>query len=198
MGFEVLLFHCSAHEWAPAQGKSPRQMRGATDPDPFVRDNIESRLCIRHKTVARMDAQIHFVMPIGDIECLRMFSWSRAKLTEIVNATALLHQPDATPRLNRSEQNEPVRVAFHQHVQHPMIAVTEVNVSSTGFVPFDKTARAWPRKSVRGFVTDCRIGFHFDHDSGATAPDQFRAYEFARAVERITLKKWTANNLFFL
>ena len=79
-----------------------------------------------------------------------------------------------------------------------MIAVTEVNVGSTGFVPLDKAARAWPRKSVSGFVVDCRVCFHLDDNPGATAPDQFRAYEFARAVERITLKKWTANNLFFL
>ena len=173
-------------------------MLGAADPDPFVRNNIESRLCIRHKTVARIDAQIHFVMSIRDIKCLRKFSWSRAKLTEIVNATAFLHQLDATPRLNRAKQNEAVCLAFHQYVQHPMIAVTEVNVGSTGFVPLDKAARAWPRKSVRGFVVDCCVRFHLDDDSRATAPDQFRAYEFARAVERITLKKWTANNLFFL
>src|SRR5438874_13778266 len=164
-------------------------MRGATDPDPFVRDNIESRLCIRHKTVARIDAQIHFVMPIGDIECLRKFSWSRAKLTEIFNATAFLHQLDATPRLNRAEQNEPVRVAFYQYVQHPVVAVTKVNVGGTCFVTLDKTARTWPRKGVRGFVIDCRIGFHFDHDPGAIAPYQFGADEVARATERITLKK---------
>src|SRR6266436_1630206 len=99
-------------------------------------------------------------MTIGDAKCLREFPWPGAKFTELLNPAPSLHNLHATSRFNRSEQNEPVRVAFHQYVQHPMIAVTEVNVGSTCFVPLDKAARAWPRKSVRGFVVDCRVCFH--------------------------------------
>src|ERR1700756_3183523 len=77
-----------------------------------------------------------------------------------------------------------------------MVAVTKVNVGGTRFVPLDKTTRTWPRKSVRGFVVDRRIRFHLDDDSGAIAPDQFRADEVACATDRIALKKWTANKLF--
>src|SRR5216110_1122720 len=144
---------------------------------------------MRHEAVARIDTQIHFVMPIGNIKCLREFSWPGAKLAEIINATAFLHQVDAAPRLNRTEQNETVRLPFHQHVQHPVVAVTKVNVGGTRFVPLDKTARTWPRKSVRGFIVDRRVCFHLDDDPSAIAPNQFSADEFARATERIKLKK---------
>src|SRR5438270_12803221 len=137
-------------------------------------------------------------MPIGDIERLSQFSRPGAKLTQTVHATAFLHHLHATSRFKRTEQHKAVRLPFHQHIQHPVVTVTEVDVGCAGFVSLDKAARAWPRKSVRGFVIDCRVCFHLDDNPGATAPDQFRAYEFARAVERITLKKWTANNLFFL
>src|SRR5437773_9575570 len=98
----ILSFCFSAYKRTPAQDKSPRKMRGPADADPFVRDNIESRLLILHEAVARIDTQIHFVMPIGNIKCLREFSWPRAKLTEIINATAFLHHVDAAPRLNRT------------------------------------------------------------------------------------------------
>src|SRR6266568_7732626 len=128
-------------------------------------------------------------MPICDIERLSEFSWPGAKLTEIVNAAAFLHHLHATPRFNRTEQNETICLPFHQHVQHPVVAVTKVNVGGTCFVTLDKTARTWPRKSVRGFVIDCCIGFHFDDDPGAIAPDQFGADEVARTTERIALKK---------
>src|SRR6516225_3907562 len=77
-----------------------------------------------------------------------------------------------------------------------MVAVTKINVRGTRFVPLDEAARTWPRESVRGFVINRRICFHLDDDSGAIAPDQFRADEVARATERITLKKWTTNKLF--
>jgi hypothetical protein len=77
-----------------------------------------------------------------------------------------------------------------------MVAVTKVNVGGTCFVAFDKAARTWPRKSMRGFVIDRRICFHLDDDPTAMAPDQFSADEFARTGEWITLEKWTTNKLF--
>src|SRR6266571_797743 len=110
-------------------------------------------------------------MSTSDPECLREFSRPGAKLTEIINAAAFLHQLDATSRFNRAEQDKAVRLPFHEHIQHPMVAVTEVNIGRAGFVPLDKAARAWPRKSVRGFVIDCRICFRLDDDSRAISPD---------------------------
>jgi hypothetical protein len=126
---------------------------------------------------------------MGDIERLRKFSRPGAKLTEIIYAAAFLHHFHATPRFKRTEQDKAVRLPFHQHIQHPVIAVTEIDVGRAGFVPLDEAARAWPRKSVRRFVINCRVCFHLDDDPRAIAPDQFRADEFARAIEWITLKK---------
>src|SRR5262249_31940657 len=128
-------------------------------------------------------------MSIGDVERLSQFSRAGAKLTEFINAAAFRHQLDATPWFKRTEQDKAVRLPFHQHVQHPMVAVTEIDVGRTGFVSLDKAAGAWPRKSVRGLVIDCRVCFHLNDDPRAIAPDQFRADEFSRATERITPKK---------
>ena len=44
--------------------------------------------------MARIGAQIHFVMSTSNSECLREFARPRAKLTNIVNAAAFLHQFD--------------------------------------------------------------------------------------------------------
>src|SRR5438552_15745135 len=134
-------------------------------------------------------------MPLSDIERLRKFPRRRAKPADIVNASAFLHQLDAAPRFQRTDQNETVRLAFHQHVQHPVHTVVEINVGSAGSVPLDETARAWARKSMRGFVSNCRVRFYFDDNPGAVAPDQFEADEFARTGEGITLKKRTRNKL---
>ena len=130
------------------------------------------------------------MVPIGDAERLREFPRSRAELVEIVNAAASLHQLGTTPWFKRADQNEAVRVPFHEHIQHPVHAVVEIDVGRTGFVSLDKSARARPRKGVRGFVIDCRVRFGLDNDPGAIAPDQLRADEFARARKRIALKKF--------
>ena len=123
------------------------------------------------------------------------FAGTGAKLTEIVNATASLHQFNPSPRLERANQNEAVRLAFDEHVQHPMNAVVEINVRRARFVALDKAASARARKCVRGFVIDCRIRFHLDDNSGALAPNQFGADKFARTGKRIAFKKWGADNL---
>jgi hypothetical protein len=88
-----------AYERAPAQRKSPRQMCRAADADALVCHNIETRLSIRDKTVARIGAQIHLMISSGDCKGLREFARTGAKLTEIVNATASLHQFEPSPRL---------------------------------------------------------------------------------------------------
>jgi hypothetical protein len=130
-----------------------------------------------------------------DSERLCDFARARAKVTKIVNATASLHQFNPSPRLERANQNEAVRVAFHQHVQHPVNAVIEIDVRRARFVALDKAARARPRKGMRGFIIDCRIRFHLDDDPGAFVPNQFSADKFARTRKRIALEKSGADNL---
>ena len=75
-----------------------------------------------------------------------------------------------------------------------MNAVVEIDVRRARFIALDKAARAWPCKSVRGFVIDRRIRFHFDDDPGAFIPNQFGANKFARTGKRITFEKMCADN----
>ena len=75
-----------------------------------------------------------------------------------------------------------------------MNAVVEIDVRRARFVTLDKAARARPRKSVRGFVIDCRIRFHLDDDPGAFAPNQFSADKFARTRKRIAFEESGADN----
>jgi hypothetical protein len=91
-------------------------MRRATDANAFVRHHIESRARVGDEAVARIGAQIHLMISIRDSERLCEFARTRAKLTEIVNATASLHQFNPSPRLERANQNKAVRVAFDEHV----------------------------------------------------------------------------------
>jgi hypothetical protein len=182
-----------AYERTPAQRKSPRQMCRAADADAFVCHNIETRLWIRDKTVARIDAQIHLMMSSGDCEGLREFPRTGAELTQIVNAAAALYQFNAASRFKRANQNKAVLIAFYEHVQHPMHAVIKIHVRRASFVALDKVARARSRKRVCGFIIDCRIRFHLDDYPGAFAPYQFSADKFARTHERIALEERCAN-----
>jgi len=185
----------SAYERAPAQSESPRQMRRSADADAFVCHNIETRLSIRDKTVARIGAQIHLMMSSGDCEGLREFARTGAEPTDITYASASLHQFDAPSRFKRANQNKAVLTAFYEHVQHPMHAVIKIDVRRARFVALDKVARARSRKRVCGFVIDCRIRFHLDDYPGAFAPYQFSADKFARTRERVALEERSPNKL---
>jgi hypothetical protein len=111
-----LQFYRAADERTTAQRKSPRQMRRAADADAFVCHNIESHAWIGDEAVARIAAQIHLVVSSGDSKRLCEFAGTGAKLTEIMNATASLHQFNPSPWLERANQNEAVRLAFDEHV----------------------------------------------------------------------------------
>src|SRR6266481_7296192 len=126
------------------------------------------------------------MIPACDSERLCEFARARAKLTEVVDAAASLHQFDPPPWLERANQNKAVRLSLHQHVQHPVHAVVEIDVRRARFVALDEAARARARKRVRGFVIDCRIRLYLDHDPGAFVPNQFSADKFAPT------RKWIA------
>jgi hypothetical protein len=91
-------------------------MRRAADADAFVCHDIKNRAGVGDEAVTRIEAQIHLMIPARDSKRLCQFARTGAKLTEIVNATASLHQLNSSPWLERANQNKTVRVAFHQHV----------------------------------------------------------------------------------
>ena len=90
----------------------------------------------------RIRAEIHFVMSIRDIERLGQFPGTGAKPAFIHHASASSHDLDSARRLNRANQNKSVNLAFDEHVQHPVRAVTEINVGRARFVSLDEGARA--------------------------------------------------------
>ena len=168
-------------------------MRRTTDPDSFIGHNIDIVFAVG-EAMARVDAQIHLVMPVRDLERLRQFSRPGAKAAFVVDIAPLFHQLDSAERFDRAKQDKAVRLAFHQHVQHPVRAVTEINVSRARFVSFDERARARSRKRMAGFVVLLEICFNLDNFSRAFSPDQMRSDKFARTGDRITSEKIRPNN----
>ena len=96
-------FYRSAYELVAAQRKSPRQMRRTADPYAFVCHNIESRARVGDEAVARIGAEILLMISAGNTKRLCEFSRAGAKLTEIVNATASLHQFNPSPWLESAD-----------------------------------------------------------------------------------------------
>src|ERR1700730_1476845 len=139
--------------------------------------------------------QIHFVMSSRDVERLRQFPWPRAKTFLILNSAPFFHQLDAANRFQRPDQNKTIRLAFYEHVQHPVRTITEINASCSGLVSLDEAPRARARKRMTSFVVLRRIRFRLHDNPCAFLPDQFRADELARTGNRIALEKKRANDL---
>jgi hypothetical protein len=87
-------------------------MRRPRDSNPQIRDNVDIIIAFG-KAMVRINAQIHFVISIGDGESLRQFPWAGAKLVFIINAAAFRHQRDAIGWLDRADQDKAICVAFH-------------------------------------------------------------------------------------
>ena len=66
--------------------------------------------------MAPIGAQIHLMISAGNSKRLCELAGTGAKSTEIVNATASLHQFNPSPWLERANQNKAVRLAFDEHV----------------------------------------------------------------------------------
>src|SRR5205823_11575430 len=119
----------------------PRMMCRTADADALVGHNIESRSARAPEAVARIAAEIHPVMAIGDVERLRQLARSRAKFSFIVDATSSFHQRDASGRLEGANQNESISFSFHQRVQHPVRAVIKIDVSRARLVAGHEVSR---------------------------------------------------------
>jgi hypothetical protein len=140
--------------------------------------------------MSRIRAKVDLVMALRDIERLRQLPRARAKASQVVSAASLPHQADTAHRLERANEDEPIaRAALHQHVEHPMDAVVEINVTSPRLVSLDKTPRARSAESVTGFVILDQIRLRLDDDSLTPAPKQRRADQRFGALEWIGLKE---------
>jgi hypothetical protein len=173
-------------------------MRRARDPNARIRYNLsapQASIRAQHEAMPPIGAQIHFMVSVGNVESLCQFTWSGTKTFHIVDPSPFLHSLDPGSRFQSTDQDEAVCLSFHEHIQHPVHPVVEIDIGCTGFVSVNKAARAWPRKSVGGFVINCRVRFNLNNNPGTIAPNQFRADELARTRERIALKKRATNKL---
>ena len=131
----------------------------------------------------------------SDVEGAGKLARSRTEVADISDAAALLHHCDSTAWFKRPNQDKPIRFPFHEHIQHPMHAVVEIDVGSAGFVAFNKRARARSCKSVRGFIVNGCVGFNLDDNSCALFPNELRPDQFTGATERIAPKEFPTNHL---
>jgi hypothetical protein len=155
------------------------------DANSFIGDDIDIFIGRVSEAMARIGAQIHFMVSISDVEGLGQFSRSGAKSAFIINFAPLFHQLDSAKRFHRPNQDKAVGLAFHEHVQHPVRSVTKIDIGGAGFVSFDERACGRTRKSVAGFVVLRQVGFGFDNFSGAFVPDQLSSYQFTGTSNRI-------------
>ena len=169
-------------------------MRGSCDSDSFIGDNIDIFFDSVGEAMARIDAQIHFMVSIRNIERFGQFPWPGTKPAFIIKAAPFFHQGDPTKRLSRPNQDKAVRYAFHEHVQHPVRAVTKINISRAGLVSLHERAGRWTRESVAGFVALRQIRLGFDNFAGALSPDQLGSHQFAGTSNRIASEESCPNN----
>ena len=66
-------------------------MRRSGDADSFVGDNIDILSGGAGEAMARIEAEIHFMMSIGDSKCLGQFTRAGTKPPFIVNAAPFFH-----------------------------------------------------------------------------------------------------------
>src|SRR5664279_1356741 len=88
------------------QGKSPGKIPGAADPDSRIGDNRSVQVTSDHKTVARVRAKIHLVVPFRDIQSLGQFAGSGAEPMDVCDSTARPHEGEAAPRLESPNQDQ--------------------------------------------------------------------------------------------
>jgi hypothetical protein len=183
-----------AYEFASAQSKAPRVMRGARNPDTRIGHHIEIFGRALLEPMARIVAQIRFMIASSNPQCLGKFAGARADSVNIVDAAPLFHERDSAPWFKRTDQNETICFPFDEHIQHPMHTIVEIDIRRAGLVTLDERSRARSRKSVRRFIVKRRVSFNLDDNSCAFSPDKLRAHQLASTTERITPKKCPANH----
>ena len=85
---------------------------------------------------------------------------------DVLDSTACSHEAEAPPWLERPNQDQPTPPGtLHQHIEHPVHTVIQVNVDCPGRVSFHECSGARPRKRVAGFVIQGQIGLCLDNNA---------------------------------
>lgn len=77
-------------------------MGGARNADSLVRHDLDPLLPVS-ETMARINAQIHFMVADCNIERLRQFSGAGAKVPLVLGRAPFLHQLNAAQRFDRAK-----------------------------------------------------------------------------------------------
>jgi hypothetical protein len=186
--------HFPAHVRVTAQRKSPWQMGRAPDADSLIRYDFN---CLRSfsKTIVFLSAQVDFIMAPGNRQRLCQLSGTGTKLMSGIHATPLSHQWNAASRLQCPDENKPVFCSFHQHVQHPMNTVVEIDVRRPGAISLNEGTRARANEAMTGLITDRVVGFGFHDYAGARIPIELATNQVVSATKRVPLKKIAVQHL---
>jgi len=140
--------------------------------------------------------KIDLVMPLVDIQCLGQLARTGTKPLNIFYVAPLSHEAESTLRFNRPDENETIsRATLHEHVQHPMNTIIEVDVGRSGSVSFNISTRAWAAECMGSFIALDQISFRFDDETCALSPNEFRADQILRALKRINLEKTSPQHI---
>jgi hypothetical protein len=113
-------------------------MRGATYANARIGYNIDIFIRALDEAMPWIGAQIEFMISIRDFECLRQLARPRTKSADVLNTAPCSHELNPADRLQRPNQDKPIRFAFYEHVQHPVRAIAKVNVSRAGLVSLNE------------------------------------------------------------
>ena len=158
------------------QRETPMQVSRARDANTLVGNNVDNRASVVSEAMPRVGAEIHFMVAIRNIERLCKLAWPRTEMFYVIDLPAFSHLLDSSSRLHSANQYKSVCIPLHEHIQHPVHPVIQINVGGACLASRDEGARAWTHKRVTRLVIYGVIGFGLDNDTGAIAPDQIRAY----------------------
>lgn len=142
------------------------------------------------EAVPRIAAEIDLVMTLRNSECLGQLPGAGTETSSVFQTAPLAHDGKATPRLDRTNQNESIPwAALDQDIQHPVHAVVEIDVGRARFVALDEGARARALEGVRRLVAFDQVGFGLNDKAGAFPPNELGADQVCGAKEWINLEE---------
>ena len=106
-----------------------------------------------------------------------------------MDIASLPHQRNSASWFERTYENEPIFVSFHQYIQHPMNAVVEINVGRPCLISLDERACTRAHEAMTRFVADGVVGFGFDDYASARIPIELAPDEIVGTTERVALEK---------
>ena len=163
-------------------------MGRAPNANSFV-GNYVNRSSWLSKTMILIPAQIYFVVPTSNSQCLRQFSGTRTKPMNVMDVAPLPHQRNSASWLKRTDENKTVFLSFHQNIQHPVNAIIKINIGGPRVISLDEGACTGTHKAMTSFVADCVVGFGFNDQPSARIPIELAPDEITGAPQRIALEK---------